>query len=60
MVYLLIQAAWTEPFSSLMLGVKREVFPVMAFIGEAVVLWGIVVEMKNLHKLDEEEGEFGQ
>ncbi len=49
MVYLLIQAAWTEPFSSLMLGLKRDVFPVMAFIGEAVVLWGIVVEMKNLH-----------
>ena len=55
LIYMTLQVAWTEPFMSLALGLKREVFPVMAFIGEAIILCKVIFEKENLHQMEKGE-----
>jgi len=59
---MIIQVAWTEPFMSLVLGVRREVFPVLAFLGEAIILYKLIFENDNLHQMEksEEKEEVGE
>ena len=60
LVYMMIEIAWTEPLlSERGLGVRREVFAVLAFVGEAIVLSKVLGgKTRNIHmKLEELDNE---
>ena len=55
LVYIVIQVAWTEPLMSMVLGLRRDVFPVIAFLGESIILYKVHFEIGNLHQMGKGE-----